>query len=259
MPGTHLVGLPGHARPHLFESYEQWEWRVLRTGYGPEVHRVHRNLETLEPEVAGRIRHLEEALTREGIRFNRRETWRSPTRQAYLFQQGRSRPGPLATATLTSWHALVDGMGRPAGRAVDYDVAARDMVRFHESAAEVGLSSFGHDSNDPGHVFLPDPRELSPTELSLLRTLPRVPEVTLATGLPIDRTLPEGGRPALREASLAFASYPFIPFPVAHVTWQRPDLVPAVSATDGRTRLAMGAEGQEEGESISPETVGAGR
>ncbi|HET8657160.1 MAG TPA: hypothetical protein VFL93_16660 [Longimicrobiaceae bacterium] len=209
MPGTHVVGVAGMPHPRAGESYETWEWRVLRTSYGPEARRVYRSLELLDPRVAARILKLEARLAEAGIREVRRETWRSPERQAYLFQQGRSRPGPLATATLTSWHSLVDARGRPAGRAVDYDVPASQMVRFHRIVHEVGLESYGADSFDPGHVFLPDPDAIPEREVVLLRVLPRVPEVTLSTGLPVDRSLPAGGRAALRAEALAFASSPF--------------------------------------------------
>ena len=210
MPGTHIIGVPGHARPHPWESHEEWEWRVLNTEYGADAHRVHRGLELLHPFVASRILALEEALAAEGIPFRRRETWRSPYRQEYLFQLGRSRPGALATGTLTSWHSQVDERGNPAGRAADYDVPRAWMPRFHEIAAQVGLSSFGADSFDPGHVFLPDPDTLPWLEVAMLRTVSRVPEVTLSTGLPVDRPLPPGGRPALRQAALTFAATAFI-------------------------------------------------
>ncbi len=210
MPGTHVVGIRGHARPNPGESYEEWEWRVLRTEFGREAERVYRGLEMLDPFVAARILKLEARLAAEEIAARRRETWRTPMRQAYLFQQGRSRPGPLATSTLTSWHSQVDEHGHASGRAVDYEVPAAQMRRFHEIAWRVGLQSFGHDSNDPGHVFLPDRDDLRDAELARLRGLARVPEVTLATGLPVDRPLPPGGRPALRAAALEFASRPFL-------------------------------------------------
>lgn len=215
MPGTHIAGVPGHAGPRPWESFEEWEWRVLRTDYGPEARRIHRGLELLHPFVASRVLVLEERLTQEGVRFHRRETWRSAERQAYLFQSGRIRPGHLATGTLTSWHSQVDERGNPAGRAVDYDIPAAQMRRFHEVVASVGLSSFGHDSYDAGHVFLPDPEAVSPHELALLRVLPRVPEVTLATGLPVDRPLPPGGRETLRSAARAFAEFAFIRHPAS--------------------------------------------
>jgi hypothetical protein len=210
MPGTHLAGVPGYPGPRPWETFEEWEWRVLRTHFGPEARTVHRSLELLDPVMAARIISFERRLAEEGIPAIRRETWRSPYRQAWLFQQGRSRPGPIATATLTSWHGQVDARGSPAGRAVDYDVPPARMPRFHEIAAEVGLASFGYDSHDPGHVFLPASNEIARGEVELLRLLPRVPEVTLATGLPVDRTLPPGGRAELRERVGAFIGEPFL-------------------------------------------------
>jgi hypothetical protein len=211
MPGTHVIGVAGLPHPAIGESYEAWEWRVLRTGYGPEALGVHRGLEVLDPFVATRLLRFEARLAEEGIRAVRRETWRAPQRQAYLFQQGRSRPGPLATATLTSWHCAVDAHGRPAGRAADYSVRAADLPRFHELAAEVGLESFGADSHDPGHVFLPDSGSVTQRELALLRVLPRVPHVTLATGRPYDEPAAPERRALLREAARDFAGEVFFP------------------------------------------------
>ncbi len=222
MPGTHIIGVPGQPRPRPWESYEEWEWRVLRTEFGPVAHQVHTSLELLHPFVASRVKQLEQSLRAEGIPFRRRESWRSAERQAYLFQRGRSRPGALATGTLTSWHSQVDERGNPAGRAVDYEVAHRHMVRFHELAEAAGLASFGADSFDPGHVFLPDPTLITPLEVAMLRTLPRVPEVTLATGLPVDRLLPPGGREALRESARRFAAERFVPVPRASIVRATP-------------------------------------
>jgi hypothetical protein len=189
LPGTHVVGVPGLPGPRPGESYERWEWRVLRTGYGPEVRRAHRGLEVLHPVFAEKIIRLERAAAEAGIRASRRETWRSPERQAFLFQQGRSRPGPFATTTLTSWHSRVDREGRPAGTAVDYDVPVRQMPRFHQIVREVGLASYGADSNDPGHVFLPGEESVPAAEVAMLRMLNRVPVVTLATGRPSNETV----------------------------------------------------------------------
>lgn len=216
MPGTHTVGIPGHAAPRPGESYEAWEWRVLRTRYGAEARVVHRSLELLDPFVASRIIRFERELEAAEIRATRRETWRSPARQAYLFQQGRSRPGPLATATLTSWHSQVDANGAPAGRAVDYDVPAGRLAAFHEIATALGLSGFGADSNDPGHVFVPEPGAVDGMEIVLLRLLPRVPEVTLSTGLPVDRPLLPGGMAALRAAVEDYVTGPLLP---ARLPW----------------------------------------
>ena len=217
MPGTHIVGIRGHARPMIGESYEEWEWRMLRAPAGPSAHSVHRALDLLHPEVAARIIELERRLRERGVAVRRLETWRSRERQAYLFQQGRSRPGHLATTTLTSWHSPIDSLGRPAGRAADYDVAASQLERFHATVQEVGLQSFGADSNDRGHVFLPPSHSLPAGEVVLLRVLPRVPEVTLQTGLPVDRLLPPGGRASLRQATVEFAREPFVARPTARV------------------------------------------
>jgi hypothetical protein len=238
LPGTHVVGVAGMPGPRPGESYEAWEWRVLRTEYGPETRRVYRGLDVLEPEFANRVFELEERLRAEGIGFSRRETWRDPERQAYLFQQGRSRPGALVTATLTSWHNTVDARGRPAARAVDFDIARGGMRRFHELIEEVGLRSFGGDSNDPGHVYLPDPNALTPLYTALLRLLPLVPVVTLATGRPFDEYTPAERRAEWRSAAREFAREPYFPRPVAEV--QPPPLtVPSVVGLGATPRPAQ--------------------
>jgi hypothetical protein len=242
MPGTHLAGVPGHAKPLPWETFEEWEWRVHRTDYPAHTRVAQRSLELLDPQAAARIIALERRLTAEGINFTRRETWRSPDRQAYLFQQGRSRPGPIATATLTSWHGQMDEQGRPAGRAVDYTVAPSQMRRFHQIANELGLSSYGADSNDPGHVYLPTSESIEAVEVQMLRLLPRVPVVTLATGLPVDRRLPAGGRVHLREAVSTWVSGPFVPYVVPGVagTLQAPDLAMSVAETGHLARTSAG-------------------
>ena len=240
MPGTHIIGVPGQPRPRPWESYEEWEWRILNTEFGADALRVHRGLEMLHPFVASRIMPLEDALTADGIPFRRRETWRSAYRQGYLFQRGRSRPGALATGTLTSWHSQVDERGNPAGRAADYEVPRAWMPRFHQIAEEVGLSSFGADSFDPGHVFLPDPDMLPWLEVAMLRTVPRVPEVTLATGLPVDRPLPPGGREALRQAARIFAETAFIPPASAAPARSAPRSAPVLTTPSGEGAASAG-------------------
>jgi hypothetical protein len=213
MPGSHVVGVPGLPAPLAGESYERWEWRMLRTAFGPEVRAVHRDLESLDPVVASKVVRLERRLAEEGIRASRRETWRSPERQAWLFQQGRSRPGPLATATLTSWHCRVDRLGRPAGRAVDYDVAPARLEAFHRIATEVGLDSYGADSNDPGHVYFVGSEFLTPPELAVMRTVRRVPYVTLQTGRPEDEATAYGRLSFFQELERDFLTLPFQPVP----------------------------------------------
>lgn len=186
LPGTHVVGVPGMPHPAPGETYEQWEWRVLRATYGPGVRTVHYETELLDPVFASKLREFERRLRARGVGFSRRETWRAPERQAWLFQQGRSRPGPIITSTLTSWHNRVDRLGRAAARAADYAVSGGDLRTFHEVAAELGIESYGADSNDPGHVYLPDTDAATGMEIAVLRLLPRVPHVTLETGRPYD-------------------------------------------------------------------------
>ena len=211
-PGTHVVGVPGMPRPRPGETYEQWEWRVLRTTYGPETQRVRRDLESADPVFASRLIRFERELARRGVRAHRRETWRSPDRQAYVFQQGRSRPGPIATTTLTSWHTRVDRLGRAAARAADYSVAPGQLARFHALADSLGLLGYGADSNDPGHVYLPDTDAATGMELAVLRLVPRVPHVTLATGRPVDESPIPGMPNYWRELTADFIARPR-PFP----------------------------------------------
>lgn len=208
LPGSHVVGVRGLPGPRAGESFEQWEWRVLRTEWGPGARRVHRELEVLEPRFAARLLRLEQRMREEGVRGARRETWRSPERQAFLFQQGRSRPGPFATTTLTSWHSRMDERGNPAAAAADYNVPAAHMPRFHTLAAEVGLQSYGADSNDPGHVFMVQEEDIPAGEVALLRLFPRVPVVTLATGRPDGEWMTPPRLRLLRQIVARFAHAP---------------------------------------------------
>jgi hypothetical protein len=222
LPGTHVVGVPGMPRPLPGESYEAWEWRVLRTDFGHWARHVVRDLDVLDPIFAARLLEFEERLRAAGVRFTRRETWRSAERQAYLFQQGRSRPGPLVTATLTSWHSLVDSRGTPSAKAADYNVPRSHMARFHEIAWDSGLESYGPDSNDPGHVYLAGAEAFPSAELIFLRLLPRVPVVTLSTGRPMDETVTREQRAEYRLASYAFAWEPFFPHAEPRLAGARP-------------------------------------
>ncbi|MBD0320142.1 MAG: hypothetical protein ICV87_07410 [Gemmatimonadetes bacterium] len=217
LPGTHVVGVPGMPHPDPGESYEHWEWRILRTVFGAEVRRTYREMELLDPVFASRLRRMEQTLAGRGVRVYRRETWRSPQRQAWIFQQGRSRPGTFATSTLTSWHCRVDRLGRAAGRAADYNVAPSQMPAFHRAAAEAGLESYGADSNDPGHVYLPDTDAAAGLELAVLRLIPRVPHVTLATGRPDGEPQPLSALHRWRQLAQTFISESFTPLPAAEV------------------------------------------
>jgi len=250
LPGTHVVGVDGLPGPRTGESYEAWEWRVLRTEYGAEARRVRSGVEVLDPRFAGRILQLERTLRERGVAFRRLETWRAPERQAWLFQQGRSRPGPYATSTLTSWHSRVDERGNPASRAVDYGIPAAHMRRFHEVVKEVGLDSYGADSNDPGHVFLPGGEGISGQEIALLRLLPRVPVVTLATGRPADEWVGQGRLQQVRDLARSFLEGPFAAAPKLNMVLSRLD-TPAL-----RTAAAAPAKPQP---APAPTRKGRGR
>jgi hypothetical protein len=220
LPGTHTVGVPGMPHPALGESFEEWEWRVLRTSYGPFVRNVQNDLMQLDPVFMSMIRRFEAELRRRGIPASRRETYRPAERQAWLFQQGRVRAGPFATTTLTSWHSRVDRLGRPAARAADYNVSGANLPRFHAVAAEIGLQGYGADSNDPGHVYLPDTDAATGAEIAVLRTLPRVMHVTLATGRPEGEWQPPRALDEWRRRTREFISNP-VPF---HPTLQQPSI-----------------------------------
>jgi hypothetical protein len=222
LPGTHTVGIPGMPKPAPGESFEEWEWRVLRTAYGPEVRRVRADLLELDPVFLSKVRDFEAELRRRGIPARRRETYRTAERQAWLFQQGRSRPGPFATTTLTSWHCRVDRLGRPAARAADYHVAPSQLARFHAVAESLGLHTYGADSNDPGHVYLPDTDAATPVEVAVLRTLPRVMHVTLATGRPEGEPQPRGAAERWRHATRDFISRPVPRYPGLEPPTTRP-------------------------------------
>ena len=222
LPGTHVVGVPGMPHPAPGEGYEAWEWRMLRTTFGADVRRVENGLAALDPVFMSMIRRFERALREGGVRARRRETYRTAARQAWVFQQGRVRPGPIATTTLTSWHNRLDRLGRPAARAADYDVAGGDLPRFHRIAEEIGLRSYGADSHDPGHVFLPDEDAADGLDVAALRTLPRVMHVTLATGRPEGEYQPPGAAARWRDRERAFAANPLPHYP----TWHAPAVAP---------------------------------
>jgi len=224
LPGTHVVGLPALPGPHPGESFEEWEWRVHRTQFGRQALHVFRELELLDPVFAARLMDFEQNLRNAGVRFTRRETWRSPERQAFLFQQGRSRPGPIVTATLTSWHSAVDARGVPAAKAADYNVSRAQMQRFHEIAWATGLETYGPDSNDPGHVYLPGAEGFPADELVFLRLLNRVPVVTLSTGRPTDEPVSRAMREEFRTASFAWVSEPFVPHPLPRLAAALPSV-----------------------------------
>jgi hypothetical protein len=110
-----------------------------------------RSLDALAPEFRSR---LDRVITRMRNEFGHDvqlvETGRSPERQAWLFAQGRTRPGPVVTWTQQSAHLTGDAAD------VIVDGRWRDEQaygRLHRIANEEGLRTLG--ARDPGHLELP--------------------------------------------------------------------------------------------------------
>lgn len=110
-----------------------------------------RDMDALTPEFRSRLDRVIDRMRNEfGHDVQLVETARSPERQAWLFAQGRTRPGPVVTWTQQSAHltgdaadVIVDGQWRN-------DQA---YARLHRIANEEGLRTLG--ARDPGHLELP--------------------------------------------------------------------------------------------------------
>ena len=107
--------------------------------------------EALAPELRERLARVVERMKSEfGHDVTIVETARSPERQDYLFEQGRSRPGTVVTWTRDSAHmhgfaadvVVDDSWDNPQGYA-----------RLQRIAREEGLHTLG--MRDPGHLELP--------------------------------------------------------------------------------------------------------
>jgi hypothetical protein len=110
------VGRSGKRPTHLISTITSWpatrgmtideyEERALgRRDFPPNVNQAINSLDYLDPDVAEDYRRLAAGADSAGIPLSVRETYRPQARQIYLFQQGRSRPGPEVTWTLTSNH-----------------------------------------------------------------------------------------------------------------------------------------------------------
>jgi uncharacterized protein YcbK (DUF882 family) len=107
-------------------------------------------LDQLAPEFREKLERVMERMKSEfGHDVRVTETLRSPARQEALFEQGRTRPGPVVTWTLDSQHLT----GAAADLLVDgsYD-AAEGYRHLAQIAREEGLRTLG--AADPGHVEL---------------------------------------------------------------------------------------------------------
>ncbi len=116
------------------------------------------------------------------------ESWRSQTRQDFLVEQGRTRPGPVVTWTRQSLHS--------DGAAVDLVVDGKwdngqGYQRLARIANEEGLQTLG--TRDPGHVQLP----ASDRALHDIAKVATVSEIRVASNTP---------RAAMTSSSLASPS-----------------------------------------------------
>lgn len=141
---THRLDQPTNRLPD--ESFEDYEKRVLaRTTWSPDTAAI-RDMGALEPDVQDPAQRLLADANRAGVRLGVAETRRRQERQEMIFQKGRSRPGPVATWTLTSDHT--------PGRAVDFTGDQKAYAWLQENAPKYGFKVMG--AMDPGHVAMPD-------------------------------------------------------------------------------------------------------
>lgn len=145
---THRLDVPSGRMPG--ETWEMYEQRVLvrpAESFPPETQSPISSPETLEPETQAKVLMLIELAASQGIGLRLGETLRTADRQEWLFQQGRSRPGPVVTWTLTSNHA--------DGRAADLVADTPEGYNWiQQMAPQIGLGVLG--PSDPGHVFTTD-------------------------------------------------------------------------------------------------------
>jgi hypothetical protein len=128
------------------------------------THGVTRDMAPLSPEFRERLQRVMERMKQEfGHDVTVVETVRSPERQAALFAQGRSTPGPVVTWTLDSKHAH----GRAADLMVDGTWDNPDgYAHLALIATQEGLHTLG--ARDPGHVELPADGSVSTETLDTL-------------------------------------------------------------------------------------------
>ncbi|HEX7238952.1 MAG TPA: hypothetical protein VF263_01690 [Longimicrobiaceae bacterium] len=118
---------------------------------GDDPREVQRDVASLDPEFRARMERVVERMRSEfGHEVRVTETVRDQDRQEYLYQQGRTRPGPVVTWTRSSNHT--------AGRAADVVIDGSyhnpaGYARLARVAREEGLRTLG--ARDPGHLELP--------------------------------------------------------------------------------------------------------
>jgi hypothetical protein len=150
VPSHRISALPDEVKSGRM-TVEQWEAQVhsgsmvndLKGALGQTS-----DIDSLNPEMQKRIIPFMAAAREAGVKVRVNEAQRSQERQNHLFRQGRSRPGPIVTWTLTSNHR--------AGNAVDLlvngDRSGKDpgYKWLWANAGKFGLNTLG--ANDAGHV-----------------------------------------------------------------------------------------------------------
>jgi hypothetical protein len=116
--------------------------------FGPAARQVVNSLDAMDGEARDRVSRLLAAARAAGHEVYINETRRPQERQEWLYQQGRSRPGPIVTWTLRSDHL--------DGRAADLRFGSDAGYRWlWANAGKFGLSTLGR--RDPGHVAMRPP------------------------------------------------------------------------------------------------------
>lgn len=112
---------------------------------------VQRGLDLVDPEFRARLERVIDRMQDEfGHSVKITETFRTQERQNHLYEQGRSRPGPVVTWTRASNHTL----GRAADVIIDGSYGnPLAYERLGQIAAEEGLRTLG--PRDAGHIELP--------------------------------------------------------------------------------------------------------
>lgn len=156
---SYRIGFLSVRRPgEMWDDFENRVRQMRKRDFPPAANQVYTSLDDLDPRAKPAFASLLDAGRRAGFRLAVRETYRSPSREALLFEEGHGR-----TFTITSMHSY--------GRAVDFVVddgvpahgATRaDWIRFRrlvtlQAHGQFRLLGSVERTWDWGHVELPAP------------------------------------------------------------------------------------------------------
>lgn len=94
-----------------------------------------RSLQDLCPELRAKAIELVARGRERGMDILIYCTFRDEKEQAMLYEQGRSRPGPIVTWTKRSKHNIRDAQGKPAAEAFDCVVVSRGKLEWNRGYA----------------------------------------------------------------------------------------------------------------------------